>query len=59
MLNHLNSDFGIDYKYQQQCTTKIPELLSADIRQGLQKEIYGDSLVDILRKPILHHWIIK
>lgn len=41
------SEFGIDYKYQQQCTTKIPELLSAGIRQGLQKEKYGESLVDI------------
>lgn len=43
----VTSDFGIDYKYQQQCTTKIPELLCAGIRQGLQKEIYGDSLEDI------------
>ncbi len=43
----VTSDFGIDYHYQQQCTTKIPELLCAGIRQGLQKEIYGDSLEDI------------
>lgn len=43
----VTSDFGIDYKYQQQCTTKIPELLCAGIRQGLQKETYGDSLEDI------------
>ncbi len=43
----ITSDFGIDYKHQQQCTTKIPELLCAGIRQGLQKEIYGDSLEDI------------
>ena len=41
------SEFGIDYKYQQQCTTEIPELLCSGIRQGLQKEIYGGSLVDI------------
>ena len=41
------SEFGIDYKYQQQCTTKIPELLCTGIRQGLQKEIFGEFLVDI------------
>ncbi len=44
----VTSDFGIDYKYQQQCTTEIPELLCTGIRQGLQKESYGDSLEDIL-----------
>lgn len=43
----VTSDFGIDYKYQQQCTTDIPELLCTGIRQGLQKENYGDSLEDI------------
>lgn len=43
----VSSDFGIDYKYQQQCTTKIPELLCAGIRQGLQNEKYGESLVNI------------
>ena len=41
------SDFGIDYKYQQQCTTKIPELLCAGIREGLQQEPYSDFLNDI------------
>ena len=43
----VTSDFGIDYKYQQQCTTDIPELLCTGIRQGLQKENYGDFLEDI------------
>ena len=43
----VTSDFGIDYKYQQQCTTDIPELLRTGIRQGLQKENYGDFLEDI------------
>ena len=43
----VTSDFGIDYKYQQQCTTEIPDLLCTGIRKGLQKENYGDSLEDI------------
>ncbi len=41
------SEFGLDYRYQQQCTIEIPELLCAGIRQGLQKEKYGESLVEI------------
>jgi hypothetical protein len=41
------SDFGIDYKYQQQCTTQIPKLLCAGIREGLQQEPYSEFLNDI------------
>ena len=41
------SDFGIDYKYQQQCTTQIPGLFCAGIRKGLQQETYGEFLQDI------------
>ncbi len=41
------SDFGIDYKYQQQCTTQVPELLCAGIREGLRQEAYNDFLNDI------------
>jgi len=41
------SDFGIDYKYQQQCTTQIPKLLCAGIREGLRQEPYSEFLNDI------------
>ncbi|MDP1558651.1 MAG: hypothetical protein Q8K59_01945, partial [Nitrosomonas sp.] len=44
---NVTSIFGIDYKYQQQCTTHIPELLCAGIRKGLLNETYGSSLQDI------------
>jgi hypothetical protein len=43
----VTSIIGIDYKYQQQCTAQIPELLRSGIRHGLQQEIYGGSLNDI------------
>jgi hypothetical protein len=43
----VGSDFGIDYKYQQQCTTQIPELLCTGIREGLRQEAYNDFLNDI------------
>lgn len=41
------SDFGLDYKFQQQCTIQIPELLCAGIRKGLWQEAYGYFLKDI------------
>jgi len=41
------SDFGIDYKHQAKCTTEVPEMMCAGIRQGLLQEIYGGSLKDL------------
>jgi len=41
------SDFGIDYKHQAKCTTEVPEIMCAGIRQGLLQEIYGGSLKDL------------
>lgn len=41
------SVIGIDYKYQQQCTEKIPDLLCDGIRKGFQQDNYGDLLKDI------------
>lgn len=41
------SDFGIDYKHQAKCTTEVPEMMRAGIRQGLLQEIYGGSLKDL------------
>ncbi len=40
----VTSEIGIDYKYQPQCTTQIPEILRAGIQNGLQQESYGSSL---------------
>lgn len=41
------SDFGVDYQHQEQCTTEIPVLMGAGIRQGLLQETYGESLEDV------------
>lgn len=41
------SVIGIDYKYQQQCTTGIPGIFRESIRSGLLKEIYGPSMKDL------------
>jgi len=43
----VTSDFGIDYKHQMQCTTEIPEMMCAGIRQGLLRETYGSALTDL------------
>ncbi len=41
------SNFGIDYKYQAESTTKIPELLRIGIQKGLLQEAYGDYLKEV------------
>lgn len=43
----VTSIIGLDYKYQQQCTDQIPEILCDGIRKGLQQESYGSSLNDL------------
>ncbi len=43
----VTSVIGLDYKYQLQCTDRIPEILREGIRKGLQQEKYGSSLKDI------------
>ncbi len=43
----VTSVIGIDYQYQQQCTSQIPTILRDGIRTGLQQEKYGDSLKHI------------
>lgn len=43
----VTSIIGLDYKYQQQCTEQIPEILCDGIRKGLQQESYGSSLNDL------------
>lgn len=43
----VTSEFGIDYKYQQNCTTEIPEIFRAGIRQGLAQETFGSALLDL------------
>ena len=43
----VTSMIGIDYKYQQQCTHQIPQILCDGIRKGLQQEDWGYSLKEI------------
>ena len=43
----VTSTIGVDYKYQQQCTAQMPEILCEGIRKGLQQESSGASLKDI------------
>ncbi|HBV21605.1 MAG TPA: hypothetical protein PKM20_09080 [Nitrosomonas sp.] len=42
------SVIGIDYKYQQRCTTDIPGIFREGIRKGLLQEGYGHALKDLL-----------
>jgi hypothetical protein len=40
----VTSVIGIDYKYQQQCTNQIPEILREGIKKSLHQARYGGSL---------------
>ena len=42
------SVIGIDYEYQQRCTTDIPEIFREGIRNGLSREVYGRGMKDLL-----------
>lgn len=41
------TDFGIDYKYQANCITDVPDMMREGIRRGLLQETYGTSLKDV------------
>ncbi|MCH9691892.1 MAG: hypothetical protein K0U59_07505 [Gammaproteobacteria bacterium] len=41
------SEFGIDYQYQENCTTQIPEIFRMGIQKGIQRESFGSALLDL------------